>query len=288
MRRSGTRRNASVGRAPTVLAGASAFVYHPLLPAALPLGGLALARVRGERAATALASAAGGLVVALSMRGRAEPPTVAAGAGVAGLALLTAASVRDRGVGGIAPRRRGDPLRAGLGLGLFVVALPWALADVGVYAGDVPLLRNVFLSRQYLPPGAAGPAVHLGHHHGMDGTLLAATGLALSRQLPATEAGAPRTILSWGLAGLTVYGLARAAEDGWYEQVVKRGLTERRLPSLVRDGRVVDGWAWLGVIGATSLVDRGFRWEASAPTRPSTLPFDRRRVRPAGHVVAAP
>jgi hypothetical protein len=108
----------------------------------------------------------------------------------------------------------------------------------------------------------------------MDGALLAATGLALSRQLPAVPPDSPRWPLSWSLAGLTVYGLARAAEDGWYEQVVKRGWTTARLPSLVRHGRPVGGRAWLGLLGATWLAERCFRREAAAPARlpPRPLP----------------
>lgn len=259
--------------------GTSGFLRHPLFPAALPLGGLALTRLGAGRARDALARAAalGALAAVLPVRTDATPATVAAGAGVSGSLALTLSAVRARGVGGVAPRRRGDRVRAGLGLGLLVGILPWALADAGVYVGDVPLLRNVFLSRQRLPPGAVGPAVHLGHHHGMDGALLAATGLALSRQLPAVPPDSPRWPLSWTLAGLTVYGLARAAEDGWYEQVVKRGRTAVRLPTLVRHGRPVGGPAWLGVLGATWLVERSFRWEAAgpAPVVASPRPEDR-------------
>jgi len=55
--------------------------------------------------------------------------------------------------------------------------------NAGVYVGDVPPLGNVFLSRQE-PPGGGWPAVHLGHHHGLDGTLLALGSLTLARALP--------------------------------------------------------------------------------------------------------
>lgn len=245
---------------------AESFLRHPMTPAAVPLGALALVRLTPERAPGAIgwATGVGVLAVVLPIRVGAAWVTTAAAVVVAGATAVTTAAVRGRGVGGVAPSLSGDGVRAGLGLGLLVVALPWLLADVGVYVGDVPLLGKVFLSRQRLPPGAAGPAVHLGHHHGLDGALLAATGLALSRQLASVPPDWPRWPLSWSLAGLTVYGLARAAEDGWYEQVVKRGWSTKRLPSLVRDGRPVGWRAWTGLLAATWLAERCLRWEAAS------------------------
>lgn len=263
------RSGASDGRPPGPAAWvrqAERFLRHPMAPAAVPLGALALVRVAVDRAPGAIGRTVGVgvLAVVLPVRFGAAGTTTAAAVVVAGALAVTTAAVRGRGVGGVAPRRLGDRLRAGLGLGLLVVALPWLLADVGVYVGDVPLLGKVYLSRQRLPPGAAGPAVHLGHHHGLDGVLLAATGLSLSRQLASVPFGRPRWPLSWSLAGLTVYGLARAAEDGWYEQVVKRGWSTKRLPSLVRDGRPVGWRAWTGLLAATWLAERCLGREAAS------------------------
>jgi hypothetical protein len=50
---------------------------------------------------------------------------------------------------------------------------------------------------------------------------------------------------------LLVYGLANAVQDFWLEQVVKRGWTDHRIPSLLRPGPSL-AWAGLGV--ATVLV----------------------------------
>src|SRR5207344_936835 len=68
---------------------------------------------------------------------------------------------------------------------LVIVALPWILAGVGLYTGDVPVLDDVYISKAVVPePGEpALRAVHLGNHEGIDGILLAATAFALRRSL---------------------------------------------------------------------------------------------------------
>jgi hypothetical protein len=244
--------------APSARRRVAAFVAHPLAPAAVPLGLLAACRAAPDRggrfggATLALGMALPGVARrTLGRRERGVGPAL--GATAAALAL-TAAAIYRAGVGGFAPRRRGDGVRLALGGGLAVAALAWLLADLGVYAGDVLGLRRVFLSRQRLPPGARGPAVHLGHHHGLDGALLAWTGLALSRQVPAVPTRPARDGLGLLLSGMTLYGLARAAEDAWYEQVVKRGWTRRRLPRLVADGRPESPGAWAALLGLSVAV----------------------------------
>ena len=78
-------------------------------------------------------------------------------------------------------------MRATLAIVLLVAALPWLAADLGLYSNGFPLLGRLFQSGQFLPerPGLPNfaPAVHHGHHHGMDGVLLVWTGLLLSRRL---------------------------------------------------------------------------------------------------------
>ncbi|MDQ3780452.1 MAG: hypothetical protein M3354_07910, partial [Chloroflexota bacterium] len=83
------------------------------------------------------------------------------------------------------------------------------------------------------------------------GALLALTGLLLSRQLPSIRGGPRREVMTTWLALLTVYGIVRAAEDAWYEQIVKRGWTDRRVPPLVVDGRLVLSAAWVWLLLAT-------------------------------------
>lgn len=261
--------------------GVALFLRHPLAPAVVPLGSLALIRVGRREAPGALgrALALGGVVTVSAAAWTAAGAAIAAGGGAAGLAL-SAEAVRRRGVGGIAPPRRGDRLRLVIGGGLLAVALPWVFADLGLYVGDFPVLGAAYLSRQRPPRGTGCPAVHIGHHHGMDGALLAWTGLALSRQLPAVSHDRLRGALSSGLAGMTVYGVARASEDAWYEQVVKRGWTARRLPGLVRDGRPVGRRAWAGLLGISWLVHGGLRREvtSSLTPAPSLTPNSRRPV----------
>ena len=71
-----------------------------------------------------------------------------------------------------------------------LVAIPWILAGVGVYTGDVPVLDDVYISKAVVPePGEpALRAVHLGNHEGIDGILLAATAFALRRSAAADAA----------------------------------------------------------------------------------------------------
>ena len=115
----------------------------------------------------------------------AKPSNALAAAGV-GLALVltfghwrAAASDADRGAwSAIVPQSHSSQL-------LLVAGLPWLFAHIGVYVGDVPGLRAIFMSKKVIPE-AGHPhlhAVHLGNHEGLDGILLAASALALSRQL---------------------------------------------------------------------------------------------------------
>jgi hypothetical protein len=188
---------------------------------------------------------------------RPAPAAGLAAGGASGAVALTLAAVRRRGVGGAAPAAPGDGVRLALGAAMVVGSLPWVLADVGVYAGDVPVLRRLFLSKA--TPGAPGlVAVHLGHHHGMDGALLALTALALSRQLGALRPGARRRTASLWLAGLLVYGTARWVEDAWNEQVVKRGWARRKPPIVVRHGRPEGRRVWVGLAAAAAAVHLGW------------------------------
>lgn len=233
------------------------FVGHPMAPAAVPLGLLAAARLadgptteRVAGRAMALAVGAGLAAGGWALLGDPERVVGAAAAGVVAASLgLTVGAVAGRGLGGVAPATPGDVARLGLGGGLALVALPWLLADLCRYADDLPFLRRIYVARR-LPTGGGGTAVHLGHHHGLDGALLVWTGLALSRQVGAVRPGRLRDGLAMSIGFCGVYGFARAVEDAWYEQVVKRGRTDVRLARLVVDGRPVSGWGWAAVVAA--------------------------------------
>jgi len=173
------------------------------------------------------------------------------GVGIA--VAMTVVAVRRRGFGPRRPVTSGD--WAGIVLLALVglAALPWIFANVGVYVGDIPGLRAVFMSKKILPePGHPHlHAVHLGNHEGLDGWLLAATALGLRRALPGMRATRLRPVLGVYLALLLGYGLMVAANDFWHEQLVKRGTTSYMLPDVITPAAT---WGWAVLVVATVVV----------------------------------
>lgn len=137
----------------------------------------------------------------------------------AGVLLAALLTERARPVPRLLPAQRFDRLRVVLAVLLAIVAVPWYFAVTGFFAPD-PILADE------PTPGEPLPAVHKGDHHGLDGAVLAATALILSR-IARTRA------LRATLALMFVYGFANALEDAWLEQVVKRGWTDHAAPSVV-------------------------------------------------------
>ena len=183
----------------------------------------------------------------------AKPVNAVPALGVATVLVLTVLAARRGGIGGPAPSDGWDGWRAVLAASLLVASLPWIWAELGFYISDVPLLGRVFLAEELRPePGdPALRAVHLGRHHGLDGTLLALTALALSRVIRDVRLPHLRRALAVAVAALLVYGLLNAAQDLWLEQVVKRGTTDERLPSFLRPGLT---WAWAFTMAAAAAV----------------------------------
>jgi hypothetical protein len=168
----------------------------------------------------------------------AKPSNALAAVGV-GIALaLTLAAVRRAGAGTLVRHRPGDGVATALIVVLLIAGIPWILANAGFYVGDVPGLRSIFMSKQILPePGHPTlHAVHLGNHEGIDGILLAATALALRRVLPQMRPTRLRAALSAYLALLLPYGVLVALNDGWNEQIVKRGWTDVGTPKVLTPG----------------------------------------------------
>jgi hypothetical protein len=165
--------------------------------------------------------------------------------GVALALALTVWAVRLEGASFVR-RARGDPLRLVLGFALLLLALPWLAAETGFYfPGD-------FFMGEEIPPvrdeGLA--AVHLGFHHGTGGVLLALSALGLSR-VPRTRAVA--AYLSLMLA----YGLGNAIQDGWNEQLWKRGSVDHHLESVLRPELSL---GWLTILaGAAAIYAFWFR-----------------------------
>jgi hypothetical protein len=167
----------------------------------------------------------------------ARPVNALAAVGTCGALLLTGVALARGGIGRSAPARRLDAVRLGLAFMLLLAAIPWIAAELGFSVSDAPLLGSIFLGdqRTSVPGQETLAAVHLGDHHGMVGTLLAWTALALSR--------IPRLMLA--------YGLANALQDFWLEQIVKRGATSAAIPSVIRPEV---SWAWAGVAGVALLI----------------------------------
>jgi hypothetical protein len=207
----------------------------------------------------------------------AKPVNAVAAIGVLLALLLTGVVARTSGLSRSSWHGE-DWVRVALAAVLLVAALPWLAADLGLYSNSVPLLGKLFQSGELLSerPGlpALAPAVHHGHHHGMDGVLLVLTVLLLSRRLKG------RAALAAYLSLMFCYGIANFANDFWIEQVVKRGWTSWEIPN-VTEPRVSVAWSLI-VIAAVSLwglwvrlVDWGGDEESPLRPEPDRLPARR-------------
>ena len=144
-----------------------------------------------------------------------------------GVVLALGLTIAAGGTAGwaFAPARRGDRARIAVSAVLVVVSLPWIAAELGKHFPQGIFLTTELYAEPHQPPAAA---VHLGHHHGMSGLLLATAALLLSRSslLLPTLRRTYAVLLSLMLS----YGLANIANDSWHEQVVKRGWTSTDIP----------------------------------------------------------
>ena len=124
-------------------------------------------------------------------------------------------------------------------------ALPWIFADLGVFVAAIPLIGRLFMSDEVLV-GHTLKAVHLGHHHGLDGVIFAISAIVLTRQLPRVTRA-----LRWPLTGyvalMLVYGLANTLQDFWGEQIVKRGWAETGVPTVLQP-KLTPAWGVIVVM----------------------------------------
>jgi hypothetical protein len=142
-------------------------------------------------------------------------------------------------------RAQGDRARVACAAALVLLALPWEAAELGFSFGGVPVLGQIFQTNELRrQPGVPmlHPAVHNGFHHGFGGTLLVITALLLSRQL---RPGRMHAFAAGLLALMTAYGLVNIANDAWLEQVVKRGWTDRAIPSVLYPAV---NWGWAATV----------------------------------------
>jgi len=230
---SGNGRTGGAGRAVV-------FLNYPLALAAIALVAIVAAQAR-SRTVNVLALVAVVLCAAVFWPGMVDQADLdvkwwnaIAAAGVLLALLLTVTATWREGLG---PRVHvsGDRLRLVAAVVLVLVALPWLAAELGFLIGRWPVFGSVFYSDEwYARFGHARlhRAVHAGHHHGMDGTLLALTAILLSRSL-GRVGPILRGLLAAYVAILLVYGLANVANDFWLEQVVKRGVTGWEVPSML-------------------------------------------------------
>jgi hypothetical protein len=223
------------------------------------IGGLAVVVQRLPRRAALLSGIAAALVVAgvlwpgaLGEAGlETRPARLVAATGLAFALALTVLAARARGVGRLG-REPFDRARLVLAPILLFAALPWLAANLGLSLDRVPGLNAVFLTDVLVhQPGVPGlhQAVHDGHHHGLDGVLLALAALLLSRTLRLVRSRGVQLATGFYLSFLLVYGLANATQDFWLEQIVKRGWTTAQLPMVLAPS-VGPGW---GAIVALTL-----------------------------------
>jgi hypothetical protein len=193
--------------------------------------------------------------------------------GVALILGITLFTVRRTGLG---HRRRWLPLdgaRAVIAAALIAISLPVILADVGVYVGDVPIVGQVFMSKELVDNDGRATtgglvAVHLGHHHGADGLAFAVTALLLTRGLGTLARSRLRIPLSAYIALMFVYGVTNAVQDFWGEQLVKRGTTGWHFPSVTQP-TLTPAWGMMlaaTVILTTSLLYVNSRVNARMPS----------------------
>jgi hypothetical protein len=182
----------------------------------------------------------------------ARPVNALAAVGVLLALPLSADVARREGVRRTA-WQRSDWVRLAIAVPVLVLALPWLAAELGFFLDGVPVLGRVFeTGRLVMTPSElrALPAVHHGHHHGMDGVLLVLSALLLSR--PTTRLTTPtlRLALTFYLALMFCYGVGNIANDAWNEQIVKRGWASWLIPSVLQP-RITAAW---GVIVLSALV----------------------------------
>jgi hypothetical protein len=184
--------------------------------------------------------------------------------GVALAFALTVLTAMRYGVGenGRVP---GDAVRLVLLAVLAIVAAPWIAAELGFYLDDVPGLGFVMAGDVVPEPGAPSlRAVHLGQHHGLDGAVVAASGLLLSRQLGRMRRPRLRVAAGAYFALMLVYGFANVLQDFWLEQLAKRGTVDVSIPTMIQPAASA---AWLAILAAAAGVYALLAWTSAAPRR---------------------
>jgi hypothetical protein len=143
----------------------------------------------------------------------------------------------------------GDRMRLVVAAVLVFASAPYIAAELGFFLDGVPLLGWIFQTGAIRPEPGTGflhAAVHHGHHHGLDGFLLAVSALLLSRLTGTIRRPVLRAATAAYLALMLVYALTNMANDLWTEQVVKRGWTDWQIPDVLQPSASA---AWAAMIG---------------------------------------
>jgi hypothetical protein len=200
----------------------------------------------------------------------ARPVNAIAAVGVLVAVLLTVVAVARLGRPARPARQPGDVLRLVFAVIALGLAIPWIGADLGFFFSGVPVLGTLYQTGELRSqPGVAGvhAAVHHGHHHGMDGTLLVLAALLLSRLVVSVRRGWLAGVLGAYLALMFCYGAGNIANDFWLEQVTKRGWTSWEVPD-VTTPKATPAW---GVVVAAAVVIFGVSaWRARRSGAPWT------------------
>lgn len=147
---------------------------------------------------------------------------------------------------GAAPRLAFDKARIAIAAVVILVSLPWIAADLGFYFPD-----GIFITERAITgsDGMVNPAVHLGHHHGFDGSLIVLSALLLSRGR--VRSNALRLATRLFVALMFAYGTVNMAQDFTNEQWGKRGWIDWEIPNAVS---ITFTPVWLAILGFTAIV----------------------------------
>lgn len=165
---------------------------------------------------------------------------------------LTAVAARRVGIG-FASRLTLDPLRLGIGVVALVASIPWLAAELGEF-----LPEGVWIMERPGPEadGTTIAAVHLGHHHGLDGALVLLSALLLSR--PRLRAARLATATELYVSLAFAYGAVNMTQDYWNEQLLKRGWVDWKIPSALEPQLA---WIWLAILLLAGLAAAALRAE---------------------------
>lgn len=186
----------------------------------------------------------------------ARPINLIPAAGVLLALSLTLWTVRRTGVGRSRPWSGADRLRLATTIVLVVAGLPWILAEVGVHIESLPLFDRWFVPEDVV--GAHRPrGVHLGHHHGTDGLLLAIAVIWLSRVLGQIKTAWLRRGIALYMGVLLSYGVSNLLQDFTGEQLREPGWISWHFPKMLEPATTPAWGAMLlagGAIGIASAI----------------------------------